>query len=163
VAPGLARLKRTLLLAPVSNGNISLMVDLARRNGFPWDAILGSEIAGDYKPKPSVYLAACAAFDLPPEHCMMVAAHSGDLASAAPGRAAGAGLRPRPGGGAEETGARPGGAGPKGGGGWARHKLARPRRQAGGVSAPPPGCMSRRRVHESPHCAKRAAMSPADL
>ena len=83
VAPGLARLKRTLLLAPVSNGNISLMVDLARRNGFPWDAILGSEIAGDYKPKPSVYLAACAAFDLPPEHCMMVAAHSGDLAAAA--------------------------------------------------------------------------------
>jgi len=83
VAPGLARLKRTLLLAPVSNGNISLMVDLARRNGFPWDAILGSEIAGDYKPKPRVYLAACAAFDLAPEHCMMVAAHSGDLAAAA--------------------------------------------------------------------------------
>jgi len=83
VAPGLVRLKRTLLLAPVSNGNISLMVDLARRNGFPWDAILGSEIAGDYKPKPRVYLAACAAFDLAPEHCMMVAAHSRDLAAAA--------------------------------------------------------------------------------
>jgi len=83
VAPGLARLKRTLLLAPVSNGNISLMVDLARRNGFPWDAILGSEIAGDYKPKPRVYLTACAAFDLAPEQCMMVAAHSGDLAAAA--------------------------------------------------------------------------------
>jgi len=83
VAPGLVRLKRRLLLAPVSNGNISLMVDLARRNGFPWDAILGSEIAGDYKPKPRVYLAACAAFDLAPEHCMMVAAHSRDLAAAA--------------------------------------------------------------------------------
>src|SRR3990172_517633 len=83
VAPGLARLKRRCLLAPVSNGNISLMVDLARRNDFPWDAILGSEIAGDFKPKPRVYLSACAAFDLPPGDCMMVAAHSNDLASAA--------------------------------------------------------------------------------
>ena len=51
-------------LAPVSNGNISLMVDLARRNNFPWDAILGADIAGDYKPKPRVYLAAAEAFDL---------------------------------------------------------------------------------------------------
>lgn len=83
VTPGLLRLKTRFLLAPVSNGNISLMVDLARRNGFPWDAILGAEIAGDYKPKPRVYLAAAAAFDLPPSDCMMVAAHSNDLASAA--------------------------------------------------------------------------------
>ena len=83
VAHGLARLKRNYLLAPVSNGNISLMVDLARRNDFPWDAILGAEIAGDYKPKPRVYLAAAAAFDLAPEACMMVAAHSSDLAAAA--------------------------------------------------------------------------------
>jgi 2-haloacid dehalogenase len=59
------------------------MVDLARRNDFPWDAILGAEIAGDYKPKPGVYLAACAAFDLSPAQCMMVAAHSKDLAHAA--------------------------------------------------------------------------------
>jgi 2-haloacid dehalogenase len=83
VPPGLARLKRKCLLAPVSNGNISLMVDLARRNDLPWDAILGAEIAGDYKPKLRVYLAAAAAFDLPPEACMMVAAHSNDLAAAA--------------------------------------------------------------------------------
>src|SRR6266849_7233388 len=83
VAPGLQRLKRKFLLAPVSNGNISLMVDLARRNGFPWDAILGAEIAGDYKPKPRVYLAAAEAFDLPPHACMMVAAHSYDLKAAA--------------------------------------------------------------------------------
>ena len=48
VPTGLARLKRGYVIAPVSNGNISLMVDLARRNGFPWDAILGAEIAGDY-------------------------------------------------------------------------------------------------------------------
>ena len=81
--PGLARLKQRFLMAPVSNGNISLMVDLARRNGFPWDAILGAEIAGDYKPKPRVYLAAAAASDLPPSACMMVAAHTNDLTHAA--------------------------------------------------------------------------------
>ena len=80
---GLARLKRRFLLAPVSNGNISLMVDLTRRNGLPWDAILGAEIAGDYKPKPRVYLAAAAASDLPPSACMMVAAHTNDLTHAA--------------------------------------------------------------------------------
>jgi 2-haloacid dehalogenase len=83
VPPGMAMLKRKFWLAPVSNGNISLMVDLARRNTLPWDAILGSEIAGDFKPKPRVYLAACEAFDLAPSDCMMVAAHSNDLAQAA--------------------------------------------------------------------------------
>ena len=83
VPPALARLKRKFLIAPVSNGNISLMVDLARLNHFPWDAILGAEVAGDYKPKPGVYLAACKAFDLAPAQCMMVAAHSNDLAAAA--------------------------------------------------------------------------------
>jgi len=83
VPTGLARLKRKYWLAPVSNGNISLMVDLARRNNLPWDAILGAEIAGDYKPKPRVYLAAAEAFDLTPDQCMMVAAHSSDLAAAA--------------------------------------------------------------------------------
>src|SRR3954469_3738797 len=107
VPPGLERLRRKVLVAPgsngnislivdfarrhggkclvarVSNGNISLMVDLARRNGLCWDAILGAEVAGDYKPKPHVYRAACAAFDLDPGDCMMVAAHSDDLAAAA--------------------------------------------------------------------------------
>ncbi len=82
-ARGLARLKRRCKIAPVSNGNISLMVDLARRNNFPWDAILGSEIAGDFKPEPRVYLAACEALDLAPGECMMIAAHSSDLANAA--------------------------------------------------------------------------------
>jgi 2-haloacid dehalogenase len=80
---GLKRLRRRFLLAPVSNGNISLMANLARHNGFRWDAILGAEIAGDYKPKPVVYRAACAAFDLSPQACMMVAAHSYDLKAAA--------------------------------------------------------------------------------
>ena len=83
VPAALARLKTKFTIAPVSNGNISLMVDLARRNRFPWDAILGAEVARDFKPKPGVYLAACAALDLRPAHCMMVAAHSNDLSAAA--------------------------------------------------------------------------------
>jgi 2-haloacid dehalogenase len=83
VASGLTRMRERFLLAPCSNGNVSLMVDLARRNGFPWDAILGAEIARDYKPKPIVYRASAAAFDCDPEQTMMVAAHSSDLAAAA--------------------------------------------------------------------------------
>jgi 2-haloacid dehalogenase len=59
------------------------MCGIARRNNFPWDAILGSEIAGDYKPKPVVYLKSADAFDCAPGECVMVAAHSGDLAAAA--------------------------------------------------------------------------------
>jgi len=83
VAPGFARLRHRFLLAPCSNGNIALMVDLARRNDIRWDAILGSEIAGDFKPKPRVYLASAEALNLQPGECMMVAAHSNDLAAAA--------------------------------------------------------------------------------
>jgi 2-haloacid dehalogenase len=83
VTQGLLRLRSRFLLAPCSNGNISLMIDLARRNGFWWDAILGAEIARDYKPKPIVYLSAAAAVDCLPHETMMVAAHSSDLAAAA--------------------------------------------------------------------------------
>jgi 2-haloacid dehalogenase len=83
VPQALARLRPRFRLAPCSNGNISLMVDLARRNGFVWDAIVGAEFARDYKPKPVVYLSASAAFDCKPEQTMMVAAHSSDLAAAA--------------------------------------------------------------------------------
>jgi 2-haloacid dehalogenase len=83
VAPGLVRLRQRFRIAPCSNGNISLMVDLARRNHFPWDAIVGAELARDYKPQPVVYLSAAAAFDCEPAETMMVAAHSSDLAAAA--------------------------------------------------------------------------------
>jgi 2-haloacid dehalogenase len=83
VLPALARLRERFLLAPVSNGNISMMAMLARRNGFHWDAILGAELADDYKPNAEVYLAACAAFDLAPNQCVMVAAHAYDLKAAA--------------------------------------------------------------------------------
>ena len=83
VAPGLQRLRERFRLAPCSNGNISLMVDLARRNGLRWDAILGAEVARDYKPKAIVYQSAAAAFDCTPHEVLMVAAHSNDLAAAA--------------------------------------------------------------------------------
>lgn len=83
VREGLARLRTKFYLAPCSNGNISLMADLARRNAFHWDAILGAEVARDYKPKAVVYLASAAAFDCAPHETMMVAAHSSDLAAAA--------------------------------------------------------------------------------
>lgn len=83
VTPGLARLRLKYRLAPCSNGNISLMADLARRNGWHWDAITGAELARDYKPKAIVYLSAVEAFDCAPHEAMMVAAHSSDLAAAA--------------------------------------------------------------------------------
>ena len=82
VGPGLARLRTRFRIAPCSNGNISLMADLARRNGWHWDAILGAELARDYKPKPVVYLTAAAAFDCEPAQCLMVAAHTSDLEAA---------------------------------------------------------------------------------
>jgi 2-haloacid dehalogenase len=83
VTPGLARLRARFRLAPCSNGNISLMADLARRNGWHWDAITGAELARDYKPRAIVYECAAEAFDCAPHEAMMVAAHSSDLAAAA--------------------------------------------------------------------------------
>lgn len=83
VVPGFARLARKYLLAPCSNGNIALMVDIARRNKIAWDAILGADIARDFKPKPAVYLMSAAALNLQPREVMMVAAHSDDLRQAA--------------------------------------------------------------------------------
>ena len=81
--PGLTRLKRRFTLATLSNGNIALMVDMARRAGLPWDAVLGAEIARAYKPAPEAYLRSTEALGLRPEQCLMVAAHPGDLAAAA--------------------------------------------------------------------------------
>ena len=83
VPRGLARLRERFLVAPVSNGNIALMSDLARRNDFRWDAILGADIARDFKPTPALYLTAVDAFNLRPGECMMCAAHRGDLHAAA--------------------------------------------------------------------------------
>jgi 2-haloacid dehalogenase len=85
VASAMPRLGKKFLLAPCSNGNIRLMSDIARRNGMRFDAILGADIARDYKPQARVYQASAAAFDLKPSECMMVsaAAHDGDTEGAA--------------------------------------------------------------------------------
>jgi 2-haloacid dehalogenase len=86
--PGLTRLKRRFILATLSNGNVALMVNMARRAGLPWDAILGAEVARHYKPQPEAYLHTADFLGLRPEQCMMVAAHENDLVAAA-----GCGLR----------------------------------------------------------------------
>lgn len=80
--PGLTRLKSRYIIATQSNGNIALMVNMAKHGGLPWDMVLGSEITGHYKPDPESYRKACAALDLAGEHCMMVAAHAPDLRAA---------------------------------------------------------------------------------
>lgn len=79
---GLTRLKHQAIIAPCSNGSIALMTHLARHAGLPWDCILGADIAQDYKPKPTVYLACCDALRLSPDQVMMVACHASDLAAA---------------------------------------------------------------------------------
>jgi 2-haloacid dehalogenase len=79
---GLTRLKQRFMLATLSNGNIRLMVDMAKRAGLPWDAILGAEVARAYKPAPKAYLTAADLLCLAPGQCMMVAAHYADLIAA---------------------------------------------------------------------------------
>jgi 2-haloacid dehalogenase len=81
--PGLTRLKPHYVLATLSNGNIALMVNMAKHGGLPWDTILGAEIARAYKPTPEAYLRSAEALGLAPEQCLMVAAHPNDLAAAA--------------------------------------------------------------------------------
>ncbi|MEJ0052882.1 MAG: haloacid dehalogenase type II [Methylovirgula sp.] len=83
VPAALARLRTQFRIAPLSNGNIALQVDLARRNNFLWDAILGGDFSRDYKPKAQIYLDAVDAFGLKARECLMVACHSSDLAAAA--------------------------------------------------------------------------------
>jgi len=82
VLPGLTRLKTRYVIAPLSNGNVILMVDMAKRAGLPWDAILGAELARAYKPAPEAYLRTLDILAMRPEEVCMVAAHNGDLAAA---------------------------------------------------------------------------------
>ena len=79
---GLTRLKKKFVLAPLSNGNLSLLTDLARYGGLPWDCILGAELVRHYKPDPEVYRSAADFLDLKPVEVMMVAAHLIDLRAA---------------------------------------------------------------------------------
>jgi 2-haloacid dehalogenase len=79
---GLTRLKKNFIIAPLSNGNISLMTDLARHSGLPWDCVLGAELVRHYKPDREVYQSAAEFLDLKVGEVMMVAAHLGDLRAA---------------------------------------------------------------------------------
>jgi 2-haloacid dehalogenase len=76
---GLQRLRDRYIIAPLSNGNIALLTNMAKRAGLPWDCILSSELAKHYKPDPEVYQTAADLLGLPPNQVMMVAAHPGDL------------------------------------------------------------------------------------
>jgi len=79
---GLTRLKENFVIATLSNGNVSLLTNMAKNGGLPWDCILSAELAHHYKPDPEAYLTACRLLDLPPEQVLMVAAHEGDLRAA---------------------------------------------------------------------------------
>jgi 2-haloacid dehalogenase len=80
--PGLHRLRLAAVIAPLSNGTVALLVDLARGAELPWDMVFGSDLFGHYKPDPETYLGACRLLDLPPGEVMMAAAHNGDLRAA---------------------------------------------------------------------------------
>ncbi len=79
---GLTRLKQRFIIAPLSNGNIILKLDIAKRAGLPWDAILGAEVVQAYKPRPEAYLRTAEVLALRPEQVCLVAAHNSDLAVA---------------------------------------------------------------------------------
>lgn len=85
-AQGLTRLKTRLPIVTLSNGNVALLLAMARRGGLPWDAILGAEVSGFYKPDARAYLRTAEQLALEPGELCLVAAHHGDLAAA---RAAG--------------------------------------------------------------------------
>ena len=79
---GLARLRTKFICSTLSNGNLSLLVDMARHAGLQWDCILAADITGAFKPEPACYLNAVRILDLQPQQVMMVAAHVGDLQAA---------------------------------------------------------------------------------
>jgi 2-haloacid dehalogenase len=83
VIAGLTRLRRRYVLATLSNGNVSLLADMAKASGLPWDCIFSAELVRHYKPDPEVYLMAVELLSLEPHEVMLVAAHNEDLAAAA--------------------------------------------------------------------------------
>ena len=81
--PGLGRLKRHRVVAAFSNGNVSLLLDMAKRAGIPWDFVFSAELFRHYKPDPEFYLGAVELLSLTPPEVMLVAAHNDDLCAAA--------------------------------------------------------------------------------
>ncbi|MBE7366778.1 haloacid dehalogenase type II [Ramlibacter pallidus] len=82
VVEGLQRLKRRYTICTLSNGNLGLLTNMAKRAGLPWDCVLSAEVFRAYKPDPATYLGVAKVFDLPPQRVMLVAAHHDDLAGA---------------------------------------------------------------------------------
>jgi 2-haloacid dehalogenase len=79
---GLALLKRRHVIATLSNGNVALLVNMAKHGRLPWDTVLSAELFRHYKPDPEAYLGAAAILGLEPSEVMMVAAHKDDLRAA---------------------------------------------------------------------------------
>ena len=80
---GLTELKKLASICTLSNGNLSLLSDMAKAAGLPWDLILSAEVFKHYKPEPETYLGVCEVFAIKPDQMMMVAAHKSDLRAAA--------------------------------------------------------------------------------
>lgn len=80
--PGLTRLKSKYIIGPLSNGNVSLLLNMAKFAGIPWDMIFGSDLFHHFKPDPETYLGVAGLMDLEPGDVMMAAAHNNDLAAA---------------------------------------------------------------------------------
>lgn len=79
---GLTRLKAHFTIAPLSNGNLGLLTNMAKRAGLPWDCVLSAEVFRAYKPDPRTYRGVAEVFDLAPEQVMLVATHQDDLDAA---------------------------------------------------------------------------------
>ena len=79
---GLTRLKRKFTICSLSNGNLGLLTNMAKRAGLPWDCVLSAEVFKAYKPDPATYLGVAHVFDVPPQEVMLCAAHHDDLAAA---------------------------------------------------------------------------------
>ena len=79
---GLTRLKEKYVIATLSNGNVALLVNMAKNAGLPWDCVLSADFARRFKPDVEVYLTAVELLGLQPEQVMMVAAHTADLRGA---------------------------------------------------------------------------------
>ncbi len=79
---GLTRLKTRHTICSLSNGNIGLLTNMAKRAGLPWDCVLSAEVFRAYKPDPATYLGVARVFDVAPSDVMLVAAHQDDLAAA---------------------------------------------------------------------------------
>ena len=80
--PGLARLRRRYIIGPLSNGNVALLVNMAKAAAIPWDMVCSTELFGHYKPDPETYLGAARILGFQPGEVMMAAAHNNDLHAA---------------------------------------------------------------------------------